>query len=77
MDKKSLYTLADIIQSLDRSNRNLFELLDTMNLTQSEREKIEDSIFVIMEKLDTIRRTNIKDLPEHVDFEQIKKISRF
>lgn len=77
MDKKSLYTLADIIQSLDRSNRSLFELLDTMNLTQSEREKIEDSIFVIMEKLDTIRRTNIKDLPEHVDFEQIKKISRF
>lgn len=77
MDKKSLYTLADIIQSLDRSNRNLFDLLDTMNLTQSEREKIEDSIFVIMEKLDTIRRTNIKDLPEHVDFEQIKKISRF
>lgn len=77
MDKKSLYTLADIIQSLDRSNRNLFDLLDTMNLTQSEREKIEDSIFVIMEKLDTIRRTNIKDLSEHVDFEQIKKISRF
>ena len=44
MDKKSLYTLADILQSLDSSNRTLFELLNTMNLTVEEREKIEDSI---------------------------------
>ena len=77
MDKKSLFTLADILQSLDKTNRTLYELLDTMNLTQVEREKIEDSLFVIMEKIDTIKRTNIKELQEHVDFDQIKKISRF
>lgn len=77
MDKKSLYTLADILQSLDSSNRTLFELLNTMNLTIEEREKIEDSIFVIMEKIDSIKRTNIKELDKYVDFEQIKKISRY
>jgi GTP1/Obg family GTP-binding protein len=77
MDKKSLYTLADILQSLDSSNRTLFELLNTMNLTVEEREKIEDSIFVIMEKIDSIKRTNIKELDKYVDFEQIKKISRY
>ncbi len=77
MDKKSLYTLADILQSLDSSNRTLFELLNTMNLTVEEREKIEDSIFVIMEKIDIIKRTNIKELNKYVDFEQIKKISRY
>jgi GTP1/Obg family GTP-binding protein len=77
MDKKSLYTLADILQSLDSSNRTLFELLNTMNLTVEEREKIEDSIFVIMEKIDSIKRTNIKELNKYVDFEQIKKISRY
>lgn len=77
MDKKSLYTLADILQSLDSSNRTLIELLNTMNLTVDEREKIEDSIFVIMEKIDSIKRTNIKELDKYVDFEQIKKISRY
>lgn len=77
MNKNSLFILADILQTLEKSNRTLYDLLDTMNLTQPEKEKIEDSLFVIMEKIDTVKRTNIKDLEDYVDFDQINKISRF
>jgi hypothetical protein len=77
MKKSTLYVIADILNTIEHSNRNLYELLDMMNITPEEKEKILDSIYVITEKLEQVKRSNINSLDEHVDIEQIERISRF
>ena len=77
MKKSTLYVIADILNTIEHSNRNLYELLDMMNITPEEKEKILDSIYVITEKLEQVKRSNINSLDEHIDIEQIERISRF
>ena len=77
MDKSTLMIIADIINTLDRNNRELYELLDILNVTPDEKEKVTDSIMVIVEKIEQIRRTNIKNLDEHIDITYVKNINRY
>lgn len=77
MKKSTLYVIADILNTIEHSNRNLYELLDMMNITPEEKERILDSIYVITEKLEQVKRSNINSLEEHIDIEQIERISRF
>lgn len=77
MKKSTLYVIADILNTIEHSNRNLYELLDMMNITPEEKEKILDSIYVITEKLEQVKRSNINSLDDHIDIEQIERISRF
>lgn len=77
MKKSTLYVIADILNSLDTNSRSLYELLDTMNLSPDEREKVQDSIYVIIEKIEQIRQSKINELENFIDIEQIEKISRF
>lgn len=77
MKKSTLYVIADILNTIEHSNRNLYELLDMMNITPEEKERILDSIYVITEKLEQVKRSNINSLDEHIDIEQIERISRF
>lgn len=77
MKKSTLYVIADILNTIEHSNRNLYELLDMMNITSEEKEKILDSIYVITEKLEQVKRSNINSLDDHIDIEQIERISRF
>ena len=77
MKKSTLYVIADILNTIEHSNRNLYELLDMMNVTPEEKERILDSIYVITEKLEQVKRSNINSLDDHIDIEQIERISRF
>lgn len=77
MKKSTLYAIADILNTIEHSNRNLYELLDMMNITPEEKERILDSIYVITEKLEQVKRSNINSLEDHIDIEQIERISRF
>lgn len=77
MKKSTLYVIADILNTIEHSNRNLYELLDMMNITPEEKERILDSIYVITEKLEQVKRSNINSLDDHIDIEQIERISRF
>lgn len=77
MKKSTLYVIADILNSLDTNSRSLYDLLDTMNLSPDEREKVQDSIYVIIEKIEQIRQSKINELENFIDIEQIEKISRF
>ena len=77
MKKSTLYVIADILNTIEHSNRNLYELLDMMNITPEEKERILDSIYVITEKLEQVKRSNINSLEDHIDIEQIERISRF
>ena len=43
MKKSTLLTIKDIILAIDNSNRNLYEMLDLLNVTPDERLRIEDA----------------------------------
>ena len=77
MKKSTLYLIADIVNSVESSNQKLYDLLDTMNLSPDERDKVLESIYVIVEKIEQIKRSNISQLDNHIDVDQIEKISRF
>lgn len=77
MDKSTLIIIADILQNIDRSNRGLYDLIENLNLTSEEKQKIIDSIMVIEEKLEWIRRSKINELDRHIDIEHVKNINRF
>jgi flagellar biosynthesis/type III secretory pathway chaperone len=77
MDKTTLMIIADILNTLDRNNRELYELLDILNVTPDEKEKVTDSIMIIVEKIEQIRRTNIKNLDEHIDITYVKNTNRY
>lgn len=77
MDKATLMIIADILNTLDRNNRELYELLDILNVTPDEKEKVTDSIMVIAEKMEQIRRSNIKNLDDHIDINYVKNTNRY
>ena len=77
MDKATLMIIADILNTLDRNNRELYELLDILNVTPDEKEKVTDSIMVIAEKMEQIRRSNIKNLDNHIDINYVKNTNRY
>lgn len=77
MKKSTLYVIGDILNSLDTRSRNLYELLDTMNLSPDEKERVLESIYVIVEKLEQIKRSKINELGNYIDIEQVEKISRY
>lgn len=77
MDKATLMIIADILNTLDRNNRELYELLDILNVTPNEKEKVIDSIMVIAEKMEQIRRSNIKNLDDYIDINYIKNTNRY
>lgn len=77
MDKATLMIIADILNTLDRNNRELYELLDILNVTPDEKEKVTDSIMVIAEKMEQIRRSNIKNLDEYIDINYVKNTNRY
>lgn len=77
MKKSTLFIIADILNSVESSNQRLFDLLETMNLTPEERTKVLESIYVIQEKIEQIKRSNISELENHVDIAQIERIERF
>ena len=77
MKKSTLFIIADILNSVESSNQRLFDLLETMNLTPEERTRVLESIYVIQEKIEQIKRSNISELENHVDVSQIERIERF
>ena len=77
MDKTTLTIIADILNTLDRNNRELYELLDILNITPVEKEKVTDSIMIIAEKMEQIRRSNIKNLDDHIDINYVKNTNRY
>lgn len=77
MDKTTLMIIADILNTLDRNNRELYELLDILNVTPDEKEKVTDSIMIIVEKIEQIRRSNIKNLDDHIDITYVKNTNRY
>lgn len=77
MDKPTLLIIADIVNSLDRNNRELYELIDILNVTPEEKEKIIDSVMVICEKMEQMRRSNINELDNYIDINYVRTTNRY
>ena len=77
MKKSTLYTISDIVQTVDKSNRSLYEMLDLLNITPEERATIEDAIMVAAEKIEQIRRSQISELNQHMDVDYIERIFNY
>jgi hypothetical protein len=77
MDKSTLLIIADIVNSLDRNNRELYELIEILNITPEEKEKIIDSVMVICEKMEQMRRSNINELDNYIDINYVRTTNRY
>ena len=77
MKKSTLLTIKDILLSVDNANRNLYEMLDLLNITSEERATIEDAIMVAAEKIEQIRRSQINELNQHMDVDYIERVFKY
>ena len=77
MKKNTLTLISNIINQLDDAGEKLFEMLDLLNLTPEEKLKIEDMILVTKEKIETIKKSQISDLDQHIDVNYIETMDRY
>ena len=71
MKKSTLLTIKDIIQTIETSNRNLYEMLDLLNITPEERIIIENAMLVTLEKIEMIKQSKLSELNQHIDVDYI------
>ena len=77
MRKSTLITIGDIIHNLDKSNKDLYEMLELLNLADDEMSKVVDSIFVLSDKLERIKQSKLNELSEHIDVDYIENTMRY
>ena len=77
MKKSTLMLISNIINQLDDAGEKLFEMIDLLNLTPEEKLKIEDMILVTKEKIETIKKSQISDLDQHIDVNYIETMERY
>lgn len=77
MKKSTLILISNIINQLDDAGEKLFEMIDLLNLTPEEKLKIEDMILVTKEKIETIKKSQISDLDQHIDVNYIETMERY
>ena len=77
MNKNTLILISNIINQLDDVGEKLFEMLDLLNLTPEEKLKIEDMILVTKEKIETIKKSQISNLDQHIDVNYIETMERY
>lgn len=77
MKKSTLITIADIVNNIDRSNKELYEMIELLNVTPEEMNKIVDAIMVTAEKITQLKRANIKDLDNFIDVEYVENMNRY
>ena len=71
MNKNQLFKLKNIMEEIEIANEQLVDMIDLLNVTESERNRILDAMQVTDEKIREIKRSNISELSEHVDFEYL------
>ena len=77
MKKNTLILISNIINQLDNAGEKLFEMIDLLNLTPEEKLKIEDMILVTKEKIETIKKSQISNLDQHIDVNYIETMERY
>lgn len=71
MNKNQLFRLKSVIEEIEIANEQLLEMIELLNVTESERNRILDAVQVSDEKIREIKQSNISELDNHVDFEYL------
>lgn len=74
MKKSTLIAIAEIVNLVDNSNRGLYEMMELLNMTPEELDKVNDAIMVVAEKIERIKKSNIPDLEKHIDVNYVENI---
>lgn len=77
MRKSTLMTIGDIIHNLDGANKELYDMLELINLADDEMSKVVDSIFVLSDKIERIKQSKLNELSEHIDIDYIENTMRY
>lgn len=71
MNKSELLSLKNIIENLEMANEDLMSMLHLLNITQEEREMLENLVITTDDKIDQIKSSKISQLDEHVNFDEL------
>ena len=71
MNRNQLFRLKSAIEEIEIANEQLLEMIDLLNVTESERNRILDAVQVSDEKIRQIKHSNISELENHVNFEYL------
>lgn len=71
MNKNQLFRLKNVMEEIEIANEQLADMIDLLNVTESERNRILDAVQVTDEKIREIKQSNISELYNHVDFEYL------
>ena len=74
MIKEDLKVLKRVIENLETANSNLMDMLHLLNITENERELLENLAIITQDKIDQIKSSRISELDEHVDFQEINPV---
>jgi hypothetical protein len=77
MKKSTLIAIADIVNNIDNSNRELYEMINLLNVTPEEMNKIVDAIMVTAEKISQLKRANLKELDRYIDVKYVENTNRY
>lgn len=77
MRKNTLVTIGDIIHNLDKSNKELYDMIELINLADDEMSRVIDSIFVLSDKIERIKQSKLSELAEHIDVDYIENTMRY
>lgn len=71
MNKNQLFRLKSAIEEIEIANEQLLDMIELLNVTESERNRILDAVQVSDEKIREIKRSNISELENHVNVEYL------
>ena len=71
MNRNQLFRLKSAIEEIEIANEQLLEMIELLNVTESERNRILDAVQVSDEKIREIKQSNISELDNHVNFEYL------
>lgn len=71
MNRNQLFRLKSAIEEIEIANEQLLEMMELLNVTESERNRILDAVQVSDEKIREIKRSNISELENHVNIEYL------
>ena len=71
MNKSELLSLKNIIENLEMANEDLMSMLHLLNVTEEEREKLENLVIATDDKIDQIKSSKLSQLDDHVNFDEL------
>ena len=71
MNRNQLFRLKSAIEEIEIANEQLLEMIELLNVTESERNRILDAVQVSDEKIREIKHSYISELENHVNFEYL------